>query len=151
MPRLSPLCIAWGCAALAMSHTIAFAAPQVWRCAGNSYSDRPCEGGREFDANASPPTVDQRRQADEGTRKDQAAATRMQRERQQLEAQQGQNGAVVIGPAPRDTAKPASPATVLKPSKKKKAEKPDTFAASGPDPKQATRKKKPGKSPEGAG
>lgn len=149
MPRLSPLCIAWACAALAMPPH-ALAAPQtIWRCASNSYSDMPCEGGREFGSGAPPlPSSEQRQQADEATRKDQAAAQRMQRERLRLEAQQP--GANVIGGAsPRDVKAPPRP-TVLASSAGKRTKKPrgtstDDFVATyaTPDAGKPPRGKKP--------
>ena len=142
MPRLSPLHVAWACAALAAS-TITFAAPGIWRCGNNSYSDIPCEGGLPFSPNA-PPSAQQREQADEATRKDQAAASRMQRERLQLESTAARN-ATVIGPAKSEPAPAASKSKASKPSnKRKKTGGPDdgTFVASSGKPEKEPKKPK---------
>jgi len=139
MPRLSPLCIAWACAALATSHT--FAAPAIWRC-GNSYSDLPCEGGSQIGAAGATPSAEQRRQADEGTRKDQAAAQRMERERLHLEARAPRSAAVIAAP-PREAKHAAAPYTVVKPNRKKAVEKADAFVASSGRPPPKERSKKP--------
>ena len=139
MPRLSPLWIALACVVATHSTTSIAAAGNIWRC-GNSYSDTPCDGGTQLDAQA-PPSAKDRRQRDAGTRRDQAAADRMQRERLELEAKPRQ--ALVIGPPARE----AASANPLKPEKKKKnarPKKPDGFVATyaNPTAQPAEKKKK---------
>lgn len=131
MPRLSPLWIALACAIA--TNSTANAGPGVWRC-GNSYSDTPCEGGKPVGA-PSTPSAEDRRQRDEGTRRDQVAADRMQRERLEFEGRPRQ--AVVIGPPARGASASVPSATTLKPDKKKKSarpKKPDAFTATYTDP-----------------
>ena len=128
MPRLSPpIAIALACCALA-THSAAIAAPGIWRC-GNSYSDSPCEGARQIEQQA-PPSAEERLRRDEGTRRDQAAADRMQRERLELEARPRKS--VVMGASPR----PAPAAGPRKPESKKstRPRKPDGFVATYTDP-----------------
>ena len=138
MPRLSPLWIALAC--VVATHSTSIAAPgDIWRC-GNSYSDTPCDGGTQLDSQAQPSAED-RRQRDAGTRRDQAAADRMQRERLELEAKPRQP--LVIGPPARE----APSANLLKPDKKKKnarPKKPDGFVATytNPTAQPAEKKKK---------
>jgi hypothetical protein len=131
--------IALACAVMAIAH--AHAAPGIWRC-GNSYSDAPCAEGKPIEADA-PPSVERRREADEATRRDMAAAQRMQRERLRLEAEQRHRHAIVIAaPAAPPPAQP-KPAS----AKKKKLAPSDAFVASyaGADAKDkpAKKKKKP--------
>ena len=132
MPRLSPPWIAPACAVTTFS--TATAAPGIWRC-GNSYSDTPCEGGKHIDPDA-PPSAEDRRQRDESTRRDQAIAERMQRERLDREARPRQ--ALVMAPAAREPRSPAAPsASLLKADKKKKGARPkksDEFIATYKDP-----------------
>ena len=132
MPRLSPLWIALVCAIT--PHSTAIAAAGIWRC-GNSYSDAPCEGGKHIGPEA-PPSAEERRQRDENTRRDQAAAERMQRERLELEARPRQS--LVIGPPARETSGTSPSASTPQPDKKKKKnarpKKPDAFIASYTDP-----------------
>jgi len=141
MPRLSPqIAIALACAAVAIHSTAAAAAPGIWRC-GNSYSDAPCEGGQQIESQA-PPSAEARRHRDEATRRDQAVAERLQRERLELDAQPRR--AVVIGEPPRK-----APAATGKGSGKTPArpKKPDGFTATYSDPaaKPPGKKKKSGK------
>ena len=142
MPRLSPLWITLVCVVATSSSAIA--APGIWRCA-NSYSDSPCEGGRLIGPAAAAPSTEQRRQADEGTRRDQTAADRMERERIRLDAQP-RHGVVMAAPGHAGADTPSS-AAKLKAEKKKKAQrpqKPEAFVASygGPaDQPPATKKK----------
>lgn len=130
--------IALACAAMAFAP--AQAAPAIWRC-GNSYSDRPCADGKPIETDE-PPSVEQRRQADEATRRDMEAASRMQRERLRLEAGQVHRRAILIGPPPREAP------TDIKPSRKKAKKKgltpSDAFVASyaNPDGKEKKKKKK---------
>ena len=145
MTTLSSHWIALAWVAAASIATPALAAPTIWRC-GNSYSDAPCEGAKPIEADA-PPSAERRRQADEGTRRDMEAANRMQRERLRLEAEQLRRGAIVIGaPARGEAARAAPTPTLLKPSKKKRLEKPDAFVASYASPdgneKSSSKKKK---------
>jgi len=88
----------------------------IWRC-GNTYSDIPCAGGATVETPAGP-SAEQRRQADQATRRNQAAAARMQRERVRLEAAGARRGALVIGPAartPPSAKKDKPPAKAAKP------------------------------------
>jgi hypothetical protein len=134
MPRLSPLWIMLACVAGTSSPaSSAIAAPAIWRCA-NSYSDTPCDGGRPIGP-AAAPTAEQRRQADEGTRRDQTAADRMERERIRLDAQP-RHGVVMTAPG-HAVVDATSSAAKLKPDKKKKAQrpqKPEAFTASYSNP-----------------
>ena len=151
MPRLSPLWIALACVVTTSSSAIA--APGIWRCA-NSYSDSPCEGGRLIGPAAAAPSAEQRRQADEGTRRDQTAADRMaadrmERERIRLDAQP-RHGVVMAAPGHAEADTPSS-AAKLKSEKKKKAQrpqKPEAFVASygGPADQPAGSKKKTARS-----
>ena len=134
MPRLSPLGIVLACAAC--THIPATAEPAIWRC-GNAYSDRPCEGGKPLEP-ADQPSEAQRRQADEATRRDQAAAQRMERERLRLDAQPRHG--VVIGPAAPKAGSPRSKLTDKK--KLERPKKPDAFVASYGDPAAGKKKKK---------
>ena len=140
MPRLSPLWIALACAI--NTNSTAIAAPGIWRC-GNSYANTPCEDGKHIGTPA-PPSAEERRRRDADTRRDQAAAERMQRERLEREAQPRR--AAVIGAPKRETPAAKAHAGALKPDKKKKngAAKPDAFVASYTDPnaKPAGKKKK---------
>lgn len=131
MLRLSPLWIALACAIA--TNSTANAGPGIWRC-GNSYSDTPCEGGKPVGA-PSTPSAEDRRQRDEGTRRDQLAAERMQRERLEFEAQPRK--AVVIALPAREGSTSTQPAGTFKSDKKKKSarpKKPDAFTASYADP-----------------
>ena len=138
MPRLSPHWIALAC--VVATHSTSIAAPgNIWRC-GNSYSDTPCDGGTQLGSQA-PPSAEDRRQRDANTRRDQAAADRMQRERVELEAKPRQ--AVVIGPPQGEVPS----ASLLKPDKNKnkkstRPKKPDGFVASYADPATQPAKKK---------
>ncbi len=129
------------------------ASATVWRC-GNSYSDTPCAGATAIEAPASP-SAQQQRQADEATRKDQAAAQRMERERIRLEAAAAGRGAVIIGEPPR-ASRHVHEAATLTPVKKKTSGKARSssirsgeFVASGPAPDSSSRKKKKSKAPAG--
>lgn len=141
----SPLGLALACATLAATPSID-AAPTVWRC-GNSYSHTPCEGASAVGDSLPEPTAEQRRQADEGVRRDQAAAERMQHERLKLDAQPRQ--AAIIGAPASDTRH----AEAIEPKARKKnprLKKPEAFVASYADPNAALptkkKKKKPGRS-----
>ena len=139
MPRLSPLWIALACVVATHSTTSIAAAGNIWRC-GNSYSDTPCDGGTQL-APQSQPSAEDRRQRDAGTRRDQATADRMQRERLELEAKPRQ--ALVIGPPARE----APSATPPKPDRKNRnarPKKPDGFVATynNPTAQPAEKKKK---------
>ncbi|MDM0105049.1 hypothetical protein QTH97_08915 [Variovorax sp. J22R24] len=71
----------------------------TWRC-GNSYTDRPCEGGRALkfqDAR----TADQRREADRTTRDARMAADRLERERLHLESVSARRQASFIDNKPQ--------------------------------------------------
>ena len=139
MPRLSPLQIALACAvATHLPASIAGPEGNIWRC-GNSYSDAPCVGGTQLGAQPQPSAED-RRQRDAGTRRDQAAADRMQRERLEFEAKPRQ--AVVIGPPPgtEPSASLHRPDKIKKKSARPK--KPDGFVASYADPAAQPAKKK---------
>lgn len=140
MLRLSPLWIALACTAAANSP--AWAAPGIWRCGNNSYSQTPCEGGQSIDVEAAP-NAQRRREAEDGTRRDRAAADRMERERLQLEAQQARQRAVVIGEPSREKPGNARPSTARQSAKTKKPEKPDAFTASYADPSDKGKSKKP--------
>lgn len=129
MPRLSPLWIALACAVATHSTTSIAAPGSIWRC-GNSYSDTPCDGGTRLEAQQAQPSAEDRQQRDAGTRRDQAAADRMQRERLELESKPRQ--AVVIGPPAAEASRATSSARVAKPEKKKRStrpSKPDEFVA----------------------
>ncbi|MDM0043308.1 hypothetical protein QTH91_02320 [Variovorax dokdonensis] len=72
----------------------------IWRC-GNSYSDIPCPDAVRIDPSGTAPSAEQKREADEATRKNEAAAQRMERERLRLEAATVGRGATIIGEAPK--------------------------------------------------
>lgn len=57
--------------------------PQTWRC-GNTYSDRPCEGGKTVKVDDHRSDED-RRSADAGTRSARSSADQMERSRLSLE------------------------------------------------------------------
>jgi hypothetical protein len=126
----------WGgalaCAAIVLAQ--AQAAAGIWRC-GNSYSDKPCADGKPIETDEAP-GAQRRRQADEATRRDMQAASRMERERLRFEAEQSRQRAIVIGATQHEAPKAA------KPSKKKKSE---DFVASyaNPDAKKKKKKKAP--------
>ena len=118
-----------GCMALCACVGIAQAqeAPGAWRC-GNSYSDRPCTGGKALALDGAP-SADQAREAERHTQRTQAAADRMERDRLRLE--KAAPSPPVHLPRPTNTVSPAEPAHPT--AKKKKGRKdPDFFTAAGP-------------------
>ena len=117
------------CMALSAWVGIALAqqAPGAWRC-GNSYSDRPCTGGKAVALDAAP-SADQTRKAERSTQRVQAAADQMARDRLRLE--RTAPSPLVHLPKPANAISTAEPARAA--AKKKKGRKdPDFFTAAGP-------------------
>jgi len=133
-------------AALALASVAAFsigsaeAATSIWRC-GNSYSDQPCAQGKAIEAEEAP-SAERRRQADEGTRRDLAAAQAMERERLRLEAEQAKRRPLLIGSTEARPA--AAPKAEALPKAKKPRTTPKDFTASYtvPGEKKEEKKKK---------
>ena len=99
----------------------------AWRC-GNTYTDQPCTGGRAVALDAAP-SADQAREAERNTRRTQAAADRMERDR--LRQEKSAPSPLIHLPKPTQAASPAEP--VHSAAKKKKGRKePDFFTAAGP-------------------
>ena len=101
----------------------------AWRC-GNTYSDRPCEGGRAVAA-VDAPSAERMREADSSTRQLQAEAQRMERERLRIEKAQARRSGLVHLPRPTNAVTPPEPAP-SKAHKKKGRKEPDFFTAAGP-------------------
>ena len=99
----------------------------AWRC-GNTYTDQPCTGGRAVALDEAPHAV-QAREAERATRRTQAAADRMERDR--LRQEKSAPSPLIHLPKPTQAASPAEP--VHSAAKKKKGRKePDFFTAAGP-------------------
>ena len=144
MPRLSPLSIALACVVATHSTTSIAAPDNIWRC-GNSYSDTPCDGGTRLGSQQAQPSAEDRRQRDANTRRDQAAADRMQRERLELESKPRQ--AVVIGPRAAEASSTTPSTSLAKAGKKRRSARPgrpDEFVATyaDPSPEPGNKKKK---------
>jgi len=132
-PSRIALCIVATMATLGAPQTHA----EIWRC-GNSYSDRPCGGGRPVEADDARSPA-QQRDALRGARDNAIAAREL--EHQRLRAQAAQPGAVLI-------VEPKSPPAKPRPSSKKpKRAESDRFVARDP---LAPAKKKKGKSASSA-
>jgi len=130
-PSRVALCIALTMAAVGAPP----AQSEIWRC-GNSYSDRPCGGGRAVEASDAR-SPDQQRDARRGAQDNAVAAKEL--ERQRLRALAAQPAAVLIG-AP--SVSPAKPARTDQKAKKAKREESERFVARDP---LATPKKKSSK------
>jgi hypothetical protein len=113
------------------------AAPTVWRC-GNSYSEQPCPQGKAIETEDAP-SAERRREADEATRRDLAAAESMQRERLRREAQPPRQAVLIGMPAQRAT--PGKTADTPPKAKKPRAG-PKDFTASYATPGEKKEKKK---------
>lgn len=114
----------------------------AWRC-GNTYTDQPCTGGKAVALDAAP-SADQTREAERNTRRTQAAADRMERDR--LRQEKAAPSPLIHLPKPTQAASPAEPAHPA--AKKKKGRKePDFFTAAGPG---ASKKKKAEKTDAGS-
>lgn len=99
----------------------------AWRC-GNTYTDQPCKGGKAVALDEAP-HADQAREAERATRRTQAAADRMERDR--LRQEKSAPSPLIHLPKPTQAASPAEP--VHSAAKKKKGRKePDFFTAAGP-------------------
>jgi hypothetical protein len=125
------------CLALCTGFGIAQAqeASGAWRC-GNTYTDQPCTGGRAVALDVAP-SADQAREAERNTRRTQAAADRMERDR--LRQERAAPSPLIHLPRPTNAAAPVEPAHPT--AKKKKARKePDFFTAAGPGSKSKKKK-----------
>jgi len=113
-------------------------AAETWRC-GNTYTDQPCAGGKAIDADdaRSPAQV---RAAESATRREQAAADRMARDRQRQEALAAGRPPAVINAPPQAVAteKPARAAKKKKPG----ANEPEYFSARDPQAAIARKQKR---------
>ncbi len=115
----------------------------AWRC-GNTYTDKPCTGGKALALDAAP-SADQAREAERSTQRTQAAADRMERDRLRLE--RAAPSPLIHLPKPTNTVSPAEPARPT--AKKKKGRKePEFFTAAGPG--SAAKKKKATKTAVGS-
>jgi hypothetical protein len=99
----------------------------AWRC-GNTYTDKPCTGGKALALDAAP-SADQTREAERSTQRTQAAADRMERER--LRRERSAPSPLIHLAKPTNTVSPVEPAHPA--AKRKKGRKePDFFTAAGP-------------------
>ena len=89
----------------------------VYRC-GNSYSAKPCPGGKPVDA-ADPRSAVQQTEARAAAQRDAALARQLKAERLADEKRVAKTGAANVGPAPAVAAKAAKPGTP-KTTKKKR-------------------------------
>lgn len=134
-PRLhQPITIA--CIAMAAA---AQAAPGTWRC-GNTYTDQPCPEGKALRMDTAPST-ERVRDADEHTRRMQAAAARMEAERIRRDRERP---SMVHLPAPVAT-RATVDATPTAGRKNKARNAPDFFKAAGPGSAKTPKKKKAAK------
>lgn len=99
----------------------------AWRC-GNSYTDRPCTGGKALALDAGP-SAEQVREAQRSTRRTEAAADRMERER--LRRERSAPSPLIHLAKPANASSPAEPAHPTVKRKKGRRE-PDFFTAAGP-------------------
>ncbi len=140
--RIAIACMA-ACTWLAAAAAAAQEPPGAWRC-GNTYTDRPCEGGKAV-ATGDAPGIDQAREAQDDTRRIQAAADRMERDRLRQEHARAQQPGLVHFPRPANPSAPPQAREAGAKRKKEKGEKgrkePDFFTASGPG--STARKKAP--------
>lgn len=114
----------------------------AWRC-GSTYTDQPCKGGKAVALDAAP-SADQAREAERNTRRTQAAADRMERDR--LRQENAAPAPLLHLPKPTQAVVPAEHAHPA--AKKKKGRKePDFFTAAGPGP---SKKKKAEKTDAGS-
>ncbi|MGJ7483702.1 hypothetical protein ACSFA2_00485 [Variovorax sp. LT2P21] len=114
----------------------------AWRC-GNTYTDQPCKGGKAVALDEAP-SADQAREAERATRRTQAAADRMERDR--LRQEKAAPSPLIHLPKPTQAVSPAEPAHPT--AKKKKGRKePDFFTAAGPG---TSKKKKAEKTEAGS-
>lgn len=115
----------------------------AWRCGNSTYTDQPCKGGKAMALDAAP-SVDQAREADRNTRRTQAAADRMERDR--LRQEKAAPSPLIHLPKQTQAVSPVEPAHPA--AKKKKGRKePDFFTAAGPG---ASKKKKAEKADAGS-
>lgn len=112
-------------------------AAETWRC-GNTYTDQPCAGGKAIDADdaRSPAQV---RAAETASRREQAAADRMMRDRQRQEALAAGRPPAVIDARPQVVAAEKPHASK---KKKKGANDPEYFSARDPQATAARKQKK---------
>lgn len=103
----------------------------VWRC-GNTYSDRPCDGGKAMvldDARSQ----SQQREADAATRRTQAAADRMEKDRLRQEREAaGRQATYITKPLPHAEAATTNPSAHLRADasrRKKNRREPEHFTA----------------------
>lgn len=89
----------------------------VYRC-GNSYSAKPCPGGKAVDA-ADPRNATQQQEARAAAQRDAALAREMKAERIADEKRAARQGAANVGPAPTGAAKAARPAAPKAQKKKR--------------------------------
>ena len=114
----------------------------AWRC-GNTYTDQPCKGGKAVALDEAP-HADQAREAERATRRTQAAADRMERDR--LRQEKAAPSPLIHLSKPTQAVSPPEPAH--RAAKKKKGRKePDFFTAAGPG---ASKKKKAEKTDAGS-
>jgi hypothetical protein len=102
----------------------------AWRC-GNTYTDRPCEGGKAI-GRGDAPDSDQAREAQDDTRRIQAAADRMERDRLRQERAQARQPGLAHFPNPSNQGVPEEVRETSAKRKKKGRKEPDFFTASGP-------------------
>lgn len=122
----------WLCAARAQEP------PGAWRC-GNSYTDQPCKGGKAVALDEAP-SPEQAREAQRDTRRTQAAADRMERDR--LRQEKAVPAPLVHLDRPANaiaTAEPPQPTGRAKKRAKRGRGDPEFFTAAGPG---AAKKKK---------
>ena len=114
----------------------------AWRC-GNSYTDQPCTGGKAVAFDVAP-NADQALEAERNTRRNQATADRMERDR--LRQEKAAPSPLIHLPKPTQAVSPAEPAHPA--AKRKQGRKePDFFTAAGPG---ASKKKKAEKTDAGS-
>lgn len=118
----------------ACAHSTGAAAPngtETRRCPDNSYSDRPCAGGKAVNV-GDPRSDTDRRAADAATRRDRDAADALERSRLKQEAREHRaSHLTVIGKPPAAEAAPAPHAR--RPVAKKRGRKEsEYFTARGP-------------------
>ncbi|MGJ7490178.1 hypothetical protein [Variovorax sp. ZT4R33] len=99
----------------------------AWRC-GNTYTDQPCNGGKALALDEAP-SADQAREAERNTRRTQAAAERMERDR--LRQERATPSPLIHLPKPTNAVSPTEAGHPT--AKKKKVRKePEFFTAAGP-------------------
>jgi len=115
-------------------------AQAIYRCADNSYSQQPCDGGRPVRAD-DPRTPQQQMDSVSATRREAAMADAMEKSRLQRQAQAERDVAAAERPvAAQQAAAPATGKPKPQPSAKP-AQRPKVFAASVPGAKKKGKEK----------